>query len=128
MNNISIVGRIVREPELTFLKGSGTAKLTFTVAVDRSYQKDKENKKTDFIPCEILGKRAESLSNYVTKGQLVSVTGELHIENYQKDGQWKTFVTVQVNNFGFLGGNKKEESPKIMPQFQAIDDDELPFL
>ena len=127
MNNISIVGRIVKEPELTFLKGSGTTKLTFTVAIDRNYQKDKENKKTDFIPCEILGKRAESLSNYITKGQLVSVTGELHIEHYQKDSQWKTSVTVQVNEFGFLGGNKKEEPSKIMPQFQAIDDNDLPF-
>ena len=54
--------------------------MTFTMAVDRNYQKDKNNKKTDFINCELIGKHTENLYKYVSKGKSILVEGELNIE------------------------------------------------
>ena len=130
MNNLVVVGRIVKDAELTYIaNANGLAKLTFTVAVDRGYQKDKNNKKTDFIPCTIMGSRAEKLAPYVTKGKQVAIQGELHIENVKKDDNWKTYADVYVNIFEFLGGNTGNSKAKIKTPLglEAILDDELPF-
>ena len=56
------------------------------IAVDRSYTKIKmDNKKTDFIPFEQLGKPMENTSSiYLQKGKLVEIEGELHIDKYGK--------------------------------------------
>ena len=130
MNNLVIVGRIVKDAELTYIaNANGLAKLTFTVAVDRSYQKDKNNKKTDFIPCTIIGLRAEKLAPHATKGKQVAIQGELHIENVKKNDNWKTYVDVNVNIFEFLGGNTGNNKAEIKtpPGFEAILDSEIPF-
>ena len=130
MNTVTLVGRIVKDAELTYIaNANGLAKLTFTVAVDRSYQKDKNNKKTDFIPCTIMGSRAEKLAPYVTKGKQVAIRGELHIENVKKSDNWKTYVEVNVNIFEFLGGNTRNNKAEVKAPlgFEAILDDDLPF-
>ena len=43
-NKILLTGRVVRDAELAYIPGTGTPKLVFTIAVERSYQKDKNNK------------------------------------------------------------------------------------
>ena len=57
MNKIILTGRLVKDAELGFIGATGTPKMTFTLAVERNYQKDKNNKKVDFINCEMLGKQ-----------------------------------------------------------------------
>ena len=49
MNKILLTGRIVRDAELGFIGATGTPKMSFSLAVERNYQKDKNNKKFDFI-------------------------------------------------------------------------------
>ena len=126
MNKILLVGRLVRDAELSFLAGTGTPKVTFTIAVDRAYQKDKDNKKVDFIPCEQIGKHVEKLSAYLTKGKLLGVEGELNIDQYEKDGQKKSFTKVKVDRLEFLGGKSDNNFVPSKPNFEAIED-ELPF-
>ena len=126
MNKILLVGRLVRDAELSFLAGTGTPKVTFTLAVDRAYQKDKDNKKTDFINCEQIGKHVEKLSTYLTKGKLLGVEGELNIDQYEKDGQKKSFTKVKVDRLEFLGGKSDNNFEPSKPKFEAIDED-LPF-
>ena len=127
MNKILLVGRLVRDAELSFLAGTGTPKVTFTLAVDRAYQKDKDNKKTDFINCEQIGKHVEKLSTYLTKGKLIGVEGELNIDQYEKDGQKKSFTKVKVDRLEFLGGKSDNNFEPSKPKFEAIDDPDLPF-
>ena len=126
MNKILLTGRLVRDAELSFLAGTGTPKVTFTLAVDRAYQKDKDNKKTDFINCEQIGKHVEKLSTYLTKGKLLGVEGELNIDQYEKDGQKKSFTKVKVDRLEFLGGKSDNNFEPSKPKFEAIDED-LPF-
>lgn len=125
MNKVILIGRLVRDAELSFLPGTGTPKVTFTVAVNRAYQKDKNNKKVDFIPMEMIGKHVEKLAPYLTKGDMIGIEGELNIDTYEKDGQKKSFTKVKVDRLEFIGGGNKEETPKT--KFEPVLDDELPF-
>ena len=140
MNKILLTGRLVKDAEMSFLPGTGMPKVTFTVATDRAYQKDKNNKKVDFIPAEMIGKHTEKLAQYLTKGKMIGVEGELNIDQYEKDGQKKSFTKVKVDKLEFLGGGAKETFPDLTGgtnkytsldptgKFkEVLDDDDLPF-
>ena len=125
MNKILLTGRLVRDAEMSFLPGTGMPKITFTMAIDRAYQKDKNNKKVDFIPCEQIGKHVEKLAQYLTKGKMILTIGELNIDQYEKDGAKKSFTKVKVDRLEFLGGGKAERTTP--PKFDPVLDDDLPF-
>ncbi|EQK39790.1 single-stranded DNA-binding family protein [[Clostridium] bifermentans ATCC 638] len=127
MNKLILTGRLTKDAELSFIPGSGTPKMTYTLAVERSYQKDKNNKKVDFIPCEAIGKHCENLCQYVTKGKLVAVTGELNIDQYESNGEKKSFTKCKVDSLEFLGGSNDNKQDNQNQGFQPIDDDDIPF-
>ena len=126
MNKILLTGRLVKDAEMSFLPGTGMPKVTFTVATDRAYQKDKNNKKVDFIPAEMIGKHVEKLAQYLTKGKMIGIEGELNIDQYEKNGEKKSFTKVKVDRLEFLGGGKQEYDPKGRFE-EVLDDDSLPF-
>lgn len=129
MNKIILVGRLTRDAELSFIAGTGTPKMTYALAVEREYQKDKNNKKVDFINCEMIGKHCERLCQYVTKGKLILVEGELNIDNYEKDGEKRSFTKVKVNKLEFLGGTSQDNKSADTgnSDFQIVADDDIPF-
>ena len=128
MNVINLTGRLTKDAELSFLPGTGTPKVTFTLAVDRNYNKDKNNKKVDFIPMEMIGSHTEKLAQYLTKGKMIGIVGELHIDQYEKDGQKKSFTKVKVDRLEFLGGTAKDTSPNPAGRFEEVlMDEDLPF-
>ena len=139
MNQVVIVGRLVRDSELKYLQGNGTAALSFSVAVDRDYKKKDGTKETDFINMQMMGPRAEKLAEYLTKGKLIATSGSLRVNNYKdQEGNNRSFTFVNVNNLEFIPTGKKEDNqptftPSFEPQgldpqgFQAIDDDDIPF-
>ena len=130
MNKIILTGRLTRDAEIGYIGATGTPKMTFTLAVERNYQKDKNNKKVDFINWEMLGQHTEKLSQYITKGKAILVEGELNIDNYEKDGEKKSFTKVKVDRLEFLAGNSNNENKANANtlEFQEIDDnDDIPF-
>ena len=132
MNKVIISGYVVRDAELNYI-GEGVPKMSFCLGVNRSYQKDKDNKKSDFINFELFGKRAENLCQYVTKGKQILVEGELNIDNYEKDGEKRSFTKVKVDRLEFLGGNSnantenKQVNEYKIEEFNDFDEDEIPF-
>ena len=132
MNKIIISGRLVRDAELSYIASAATPKISFTLAVERNYQKDKNNKKVDFINMEMIGKHTENLCQYVTKGKQILVEGELNIDNYEKDGEKRSFTKVKVDRLEFLGGATTEKKANAdtleFADFQEVDNDEdIPF-
>ena len=122
MNKIILAGRIVKDADLSYIPSTQTAKTTFTLAVERNYQKDKNNKKVDFINCEMLGKHTENLCQYLSKGKALMVEGELNIERYDKDGETRSYTMVKVDRVEFQAGSPKVEG------FAEVDNDEvIPF-
>ena len=131
MNKVVLTGRLVRDAELGYMPIVGVPKLSFALAVERNYQKDKNNKKVDFINCEMIGKHTENLCQYVTKGKQILVEGELNIDNYEKDGEKRSFTKVKVDRLEFLGGATTEKKANAdtleFTDFQEVDNDEIPF-
>lgn len=128
-NKIILTGRLTRDAELSFITSTSTPKISFSLAVERNYQKDKNNKKVDFINCEMIGKHTENLCQYVTKGKLILVEGELNIDNYEKEGEKRSFTKVRVDRLEFLGGTNNDNKSVNTGNndFQPINDDDIPF-
>ena len=129
-NKIFLTGRTTKNAELNYIGATGTPKMTFTLAVERNYQKDKNNKKVDFINMEMIGQHTEKLSPYVTKGKAILVEGELNIDNYEKDGERRSFTKVKVDRLEFLASNNNENknTASNFGNFQEVGSDEdIPF-
>ncbi len=102
MNNVSLVGRLTKDPELRTIS-TGNTTCNFTVAVTRQFTNASGERETDFINCVIWGKQAENLAKYCTKGSLVGVTGRIQTRNYDGQDGKKVYVTeVAANNVTFL--------------------------
>ena len=125
MNNVTLIGRLTRDPELRFVAGSGTAVTKFTLAVDRKLSKEKKremeqmNKPTaDFIRVVVWGKSAEISANYLSKGSLVAVNGSIETGSYQgKDGKTVYTTDIRANAYGGVeilewNSNSSSKEPK----------------
>lgn len=116
LNNLSLVGRLTRDPETKTLQSSKIVS-TFTLAVQRT--KDE----TDFIPCECWGKTAESVRDYVTKGSLIGVDGSLRVDNYEVDGNRRTFTKVVARNVHFIDLKTAAAEEEIDPSHFMTDEE-----
>ena len=131
MNKVVLTGRLVRDAELSYIASTATPKMSFSMAVERNYQKDKNNKKVDFINMEMIGQHTEKLCQYVTKGKAILVEGELNIDNYEKDGERRSFTKVKVDRLEFLASNSNNENKGAASDFgnfqEVGSDEDIPF-
>lgn len=132
MNNVILIGRLVREPELRYTSGSQMAVCRFTLAIDRRV-KQGEEKKADFPNIICFGKTAENCEKFLAKGRKVAVQGRLQTGSYEKDGVKHYTTDVIADNVEFLEwGEKNGESAKetvsdpVPEGFAALDED-IPF-
>ena len=107
MNNVSLVGRITKDPELRTI-ASGNVTTNITVAVNRRFTSANGEREADFIPCVVWSKQAENVCKYCSKGSLVGVSGRIQTRTYDdKDGK-KVYVTeVVADNVTFLGSKNQ---------------------
>ena len=116
MNSVTILGRLTKDAETR--QAGQTTVTNFTVAVDRPYTKDGGEKKTDFINCQLWGKRGEVLKQYTAKGDRVLITGELRVDSYtNKDGKQVYSTYVFGTGFDFI--ERKQTQPTQSPQYTA---------
>lgn len=144
MNNVNLVGRLTKDPELKYIPGSGKAVANFTLAVDRGLSKDKkkefeqQNKPTaDFIRIVTWGKQAENCANYLAKGRLVAVSGSIHTSSSKDEKGNVTYYTdVNAYKVEFLEWGDSNDNPSSQTNltdintdgFKSIeDDDDIPF-
>lgn len=141
MNNIQLVGRLTRDPGLTYTKGNGLAIVKFTLAVNRPQFDKNKPQEADFINCVCFGKRAEAIANYVQKGHRFGVIGRLQINKYiDKDGNNRWSSDVVVNDFEFMqdkGNNysaQQQDSQTNLSNYEdygeditPVDEGDIPF-
>lgn len=105
MNKIFLIGRITKDLELRHTKNDKSV-CEFTLAI----QRDKEN--ADFITCQVWGTQAENLCKYQGKGYLISVVGELRVEQYEINDKKHHKTYVLVNQVEYLSTpQKNQEKP-----------------
>lgn len=94
MNNVNLIGRLTKDPEVRYTSGSQMAVCRFTLAIDRRV-KPGEEKKADFPQVICFGKTAENCERFLAKGRKVAVRGRLQTGSY-KDKDGKTVYTTDV--------------------------------
>jgi len=92
LNKVILSGRITRDLELKTTP-QGSSVLSFTLAVDRSFVKQGEERQTDFISCVAFGKTAEFISRFFYKGRSIAVIGNLRTHTYDDKNGTKHYVT-----------------------------------
>ena len=137
MNKVTLIGRVVREPEIRYSQGENTTCIArYTLAVDRKFKQEGQPT-ADFINCIAFGKLGEFAEKYLHKGVKIAVTGRIQTGSYKnKDGNtvYTTDVVVEEQEFCESKSNNQQNAQGNNQQsndgFMNIPDDvdnELPF-
>lgn len=145
MNKVILVGRLTKDPELRATT-SGVSVASFTVACDRRFVKQGEERKADFINCIAWRQSAEAISRYFKKGDRIALEGSIQVRDWQdNDGKkhYATEVIVDAWEFaqsksettfrpedsnGYSGDGPSMEKPADdIDGFMPVDDEDLPF-
>lgn len=117
MNSVVLIGRLARDPELSYTPNTNTAVTRFTLAVDRP-RKQGEDQGADFIRVTVFGKQAESSDRYLSRGRQAAVQGRIQTGSY-KNREGITVYTTDIiaDRVEFLGGGNKG-SGQLNPEYQ----------
>ena len=112
LNVVALMGRLVYEPELKTTP-SGINVCSFRIACDRSFARQGEERKADFIDITAWRQTAEFVSKYFQKGSMIAIEGSLQTRQYQdKNGNNRTATEVLASQVSFCGG-KAAEKPAV---------------
>lgn len=128
INNVVLTGRLTAEPELKYT-GSGTAVISFNLAVDRTFKNAQGERETDFVNCVAWRKTAELIANNLRKGSLFGVVGRIQTRNYTNNDGKKVYVTeVVCESVQFLESkNSNQHSDNNQNNRKSPDFDHDPF-
>lgn len=105
MNSVILIGRLTRDPELSYTPNNQTPVTRFTLAVDRPVSQGRE-RQADFIRITVWGKQAETCDRYLAKGRQVAVMGRIQTGSYKnREGQTVYTTDVVADRVEFLGSN-----------------------
>lgn len=132
MNKIELLGRLTKDVDVRYTASTNAMVVTFSIAVNRRFAKQGEERQTDFFNIVAYGKTAEFISKYFSKGQGIAIVGRIQNNNYEKDGKTIYHNQIIAEEVFFAGDSKKKEKPQFEPA-QAFDDwdttmgSDLPF-
>lgn len=122
LNTVFLMGNLTRDPELRYTP-NGQAVANFAVATNRQWtgtdgEKQSSVEYTDIV---VWGKMAETVTNYMKKGQRIHVTGRLQTRNWEaQDGSKRQKTEVIATDVIFLGksggGNQDNEGADQIPE------------
>ncbi len=129
MNIIALVGRLTADPELKHTQ-SGVAVSRFSIAVDRAYTKQGEEKQVDFINVVAWRNSAEFLCKYFSKGQRIGVQGSVRTGSYMDENGIKRYTfEVYADRLEFVERKDKDNGSSFAAQDEEYipHDEDLPF-
>jgi single-strand DNA-binding protein len=105
INHVVLLGRLTRDAELKYTPG-GLAVCKFSLAVNRRRKNgDQWEDEVNYFDIVLWGRQGESLNQYLLKGKMVGVEGELRQDRWQQDGQNRSRIEIVADNIQLLGGN-----------------------
>ncbi|MBQ2841966.1 MAG: single-stranded DNA-binding protein [Clostridia bacterium] len=146
LNNAVIMGRLVADPELR-TTGSGISVSSFTVAVDRRFTRQGEDRQADFIDIIAWRQTAEFVCKYFRKGSMIAIQGYIQTRMYEdKNGNKRKAVEIVADNVSFCGSKAESNTNAFAREdsfanaqpapsystadegdFKEIPEDDLPF-
>lgn len=139
MNKVILMGRLTKEPEVRYTQTSNTLVASFTLAVNRRFVKQGEERQADFINIIAWSKIGEFCSKYFSKGQQVGIIGRLQTRNWEDDQGQKHYITEVIAEEAYFAEGKKDSNTATDPfaassgetvngnDFDISSDDDLPF-
>lgn len=139
-NKVVLIGRLTKDPELRYTSTSNLPVVSFTLAVNRPYASNNNDRNADFINCTAWRKQAENIHRYVSKGSMVAVEGKLQTRDYMDEKiNARRYVTeVVCDSVVFLDtksssdnnddntDNRSADEENTSNGFDNVEDD-LPF-
>lgn len=143
LNKVVLGGRMTADPELKQTP-NGVYVCQFSIAINRKYQKDKEQQTADFINCVAWRNTAEFISKYFSKGSSICVTGSIQTRSWTDQQDNKRYATeVVIDEALFVDGKNSAQqaetntptdyipeaytSPQAANFEEIQEDDDLPF-
>jgi single-strand DNA-binding protein len=143
LNHVVLIGRLTRDAELKYT-ASGQAVCKFSIAVNRRKKNgDQWEDEANFFDIVVWGRQGESIHQYLLKGKMVGVDGELRQDRWQQEGQNRSKVEIIANYLQLLGGGPSSgdkhnfqnapsgESSSEAPSYNSSKDDgftdDIPF-
>lgn len=128
LNKVILMGRFTRDPELRSTP-QGVSTCSFSLAVDRSFVKQGEERKADFINCVAWRQTAEFISKYFKKGSMAAIEGSIQTRSWDdQDGKKRYATDVVVSQVYFADSKKDEADAYSMDEIPNMGaDDDLPF-
>ena len=135
MNITTQSGNLGQNAEL-FKTQNGGSILNFNIPTKSGYG---DNEKVVWVKCKLFGKRADALAPILLKGVKVVVSGQMTLENWEKDGKTNAQIVILLNDIDIMSSVQKTENnqteykrvEEVKQEFtQAIEDavnDDIPF-
>ena len=128
LNKTILQGRITKDIELK-VTSSGVEVCSFTLAVERNYCKQGEQRQADFINCVAFKNTAKFLNTYFGKGSQALISGSIQTRTWEKDGVKHYATEVIADEVNFCG-DKGQAAQQTQPSddFAEVEPgDDLPF-
>ena len=109
LNQIVLQGRLTKTPELRHTQ-AGKPVASFSIACDRDFRDSNGNKATDFFDVVVWGQTGERCADWLSKGQLVTLTGRLQTRDWtDRDGNKRKVFEIVAQNVYFPPREKAPE-------------------
>ena len=143
MNKVVLMGRLTRDPEVRYTQTNNTLVASFSLAVNRRFARQGEERQADFFNVVAWGKQGEFCSKYFKKGQQVGVIGRLQTRTWDDDQGQKHYVTEVIAEETYFADSRREgegsssfedtfgempnETATENSEFETTSGDDLPF-
>ena len=141
MNKVILMGRLTRDPEVRYTQTNNTLVASFSIAVNRRFVRQGEERQADFINIVAWSKLGEFCSKYFKKGQQVGIIGRLQVRNWEDEQGQRHYVTEVVAEEAYFADSRRdgtadttsfentfgENVASSSPEFEVTSDDDLPF-
>ena len=137
MNKVILMGRLTRDPEVRYTQTNNTLVASFSLAVNRRFVRQGEERQADFINIVAWSKLGEFCSKYFKIGQQVAVTGRLQTRTWDDDHGQKHYITEVVAEEAYFADSKRDGAvdntfgsipmPTPDSDFEVSSGDDLPF-
>ena len=139
MNKVILMGRLTRGPEVRYTQTNNTLVSSFSLAVNRRFVAQGQERQADFINVVAWSKLGEFCSKYFKKGQQVGVIGRIQTRSYDDAQGQKRYVTEVVAEEAYFADSKKADGDATnfentfgtdvasSSEFSVSSDDDLPF-
>ena len=108
MNKVILMGRLTRDPEVRYTQTSNTLVASFSLAVNRRFVRQGEERQADFINIVAWNKTGEFVSKYFKKGQQVAVVGRLQTRTWDDDKGQKHYITEVIAEETYFADSKRD--------------------